>query len=430
MAQEIRFNRRVVGMLKARFPDLGLDRVVDPRSRQGRRWPLVTLLRTVVVGLIAGCKSLSDVELLTANLATTTRRQLGIGRRVPDTTLRTLLCRLQPECVRDMIRSLVRAAHRRKALAPQGWPFGIVAMDGKGTALHGVDDRRYAPRNSFDRERRPIGIMRTVTCALVSTASKVVIDALPIGTPAESGVFKDAFRALVEAYGKSNLFRVVTYDAGACSASNAAFVAGHGYDYFFAFKQGQKALTRESRRLLAHLATEQALASTDDLLGGGRRVIRRLYLTEQMRGFQWDSLQTVIRVENETIETDGRRSSYENRYFASSLARTELSDEQWLALARLHWNVENNCHGCLDVSFQEDDHPWIEANAQGAVVMALLRRIAFDLLALFRSVTQRSPERRATPWKRLMHSVWLALVTLADPDVAGLRPRRQLAAPS
>jgi len=430
MAQELRFNRRVVGMLKARLPELGLDRVVDPRSLQGRRWPLGTLLRTVVVGLIAGCKSLADVELLTANLTATTRRQLGIGRRVPDTTLRTLLCRLQPECLRGVIRSLVRAAHRRKALAPQGWPFGIVAMDGKATALHGVDDRRYAPRNTFDSQRRPIGMMRSITCALVSTASKIVIDAHPMSVPCETAFFKDAFRALVEAYGKSNLFRVVTYDAGACSASNAALVASHGYDYFFAFKQGQKALTKESRRLLADLSAVHALASTDDLLGGGRSVLRRLYLTERMSGFLWTSLRTVIRVESETIEPDGRRTSYENRYFASSLARTELSDEQWLALARLHWNVENNCHGCLDISFQEDNHPWIETDAQGAVVMALLRRIAFDLLALFRSITQRSPERRATPWKRLMHSIWLACVTLVEADVAGLRPRRQLAAPA
>jgi hypothetical protein len=38
-------------------------------------------------------------------------------------------------------------------------------------------------------------------------------------------------------------------------------------------------------------------------------------------------------------------------YFASSLARTELSDEQWLGLIRLHGNVENNCYGGLDVSW-------------------------------------------------------------------------------
>jgi predicted transposase YbfD/YdcC len=429
MAQEIRFNRRVVGMLKARLPDLKLECVADPRSARGRRWALATLLRTVLIGVVAGCKSLADVELLTANLSATTRRQLGIRRRVPDTTLRSLLCRLRPECLRPIIRSLVRAAHRRKALAPHGWPFGVVAMDGKATGLHGADDPRYAPRHVFDGSGRPIGMMRTLTCALVSSVSKVVIDAVPFATTAEAVAFKEAFLSLIRAYGKSNLFRLVTYDAGACSAENAQLVTSHGYDYLFAFKQGQKALTRETRPLLAGLTADHAVAVTEDVLGGGRRIIRRLFLTEEMAGFRWPSLKTVLRVESETFDAKGHRTARENRYFASSLARRELSDAQWLALVRLHWNVENNCHGCLDVSFEEDDRPWIEVDAQGALAMALLRRVAFNLLSIFRSVTQRSEERRSTPWKRLMHSVWLALVTLTEPEVVGLRPRR-LQAPS
>jgi hypothetical protein len=50
----------------------------------------------------------------------------------------------------------------------------------------------------------------------------------------------------------------------------------------------------------------------------------------------------------------------------------------------------------------EDDHPWFEAGEdapQGAVVVMLLRRIAHNFLALFRSLTQRSDEKRQTPWK-------------------------------
>jgi hypothetical protein len=339
-----------------------------------------------------------------------------------------MLCRLRPGCLRAVIHALVYAAHRRKALAPHGWPFGIVAMDGKGTGLTSVD-YQYAPRHGFDGNGHPIGVMKTITCALVSTPSKVVIDAVPQCTRAETSVFEEAFLSLVNSYGRSNLFRLVTYDAGACSAYNARLVTSHGYDYLFALKKGQKALFKEAGRLLAGLSAEQAVIVTDDRLGGGKRTVRRLFLTEAMRSFQWESLQVVLRVESETFDGDGKRIAHENRYFTSSLVRGELSDEQWLALVRVHWNVENNCHGCLDISFQEDDHPWIEADPQGAVVMALLRRIGFDLLALFRAVTQRSDVRRKVPWKQLMHSVWLALVTLAEPEAAGLR-RRHLPAPA
>ena len=56
----------------------------------------------------------------------------------------------------------------------------------------------------------------------------------------------------------------------------------------------------------------------------------------------------------------------------------------------------------LDLAFEEDEHPWIEAQPRGALAIALRRLIAGSLPSLFRSVTQRSDERRRTPWRTLM----------------------------
>ncbi|MBN1611290.1 MAG: hypothetical protein JW940_31950 [Polyangiaceae bacterium] len=58
-------------------------------------------------------------------------------------------------------------------------------------------------------------------------------------------------------------------------------------------------------------------------------------------------------------------------------------------------------------------------NPRATVVVAMPHRIAHTLLTLFRSVTQRSDERRHTPWKRLINSVFRTLIgsdlsTLAD----------------
>jgi len=78
-----------------------------------------------------------------------------------------------------------------------------------------------------------------------------------------------------------------------------------------------------------------------------------------------------------------------------------LTADHWLLVARRHWGVETS-HQILDNAFEEDDHPWIEACPRAALVVAILRRIAYTMLALFRSVTQRSDERRATPWETLM----------------------------
>jgi hypothetical protein len=57
------------------------------------------------------------------------------------------------------------------------------------------------------------------------------------------------------------------------------------------------------------------------------------------------------------------------------------------------------------------------------LVVAILRRIAYTLLALFRGVTQRSDERRAMPWKSLLRAVHAALLVTTDMQLAGLRLR-------
>jgi hypothetical protein len=93
-----------------------------------------------------------------------------------------------------------------------------------------------------------------------------------------------------------------------------------------------------------------------------------------------------------------------------------------LLLVRSHWGVESN-HHTLDTAFAEDDRPWIEADANGmlAVLLLLLRRIAYTLLALYRAVTLRSDEHRAMRWKTLLQSVRDALIAATEEQLAGLR---------
>jgi hypothetical protein len=57
------------------------------------------------------------------------------------------------------------------------------------------------------------------------------------------------------------------------------------------------------------------------------------------------------------------------------------------------------------------------------LAVLVLRRIAYTILALFRSVTLRSDHNRATPWLVLLRSVRDALVAATAEHLAGLRPR-------
>jgi hypothetical protein len=97
-------------------------------------------------------------------------------------------------------------------------------------------------------------------------------------------------------------------------------------------------------------------------------------------------------------------------------------------LVRSHWGVENQNHHTLDTAFAEDDRPWIDTDANGMLAVLLLRRIAYTLLALFRSVTLRSDENRATRWKDLLAWVRDALVTASPGHTMNLRVREVCAA--
>ena len=123
----------------------------------------------------------------------------------------------------------------------------------------------------------------------------------------------------------------------------------------------------------------------------------------------------------------GKEVEHENRYFISSLRGKDLNSEQWLYIIRQHWCVENHCHQTWDMAFMEDDHPWIENDPQGTLVVMLLRRMAYNLMALFRGVSQRAEERRQTPWKDVMRWLYNALISVDELQICTLRQRPQIA---
>jgi DDE_Tnp_1-associated len=422
---QVREKRRIAGALRKGLAQCHFEQIVDPRGRRGRRWKLTTLLKAVVVGMSAGCTSLKAVESLTAEFSVAMRRWLGIFSRVPDTTLRDALCLLTPEMLRPALHYVVKAASRRKALAPQELPFGVVSLDGKGFCLPACDDW-YAQRQTHEGHSPLRGVVRTVTAVLTSIAARPVIDVLTIPADTnEMGRFEAALRALMLAYKGIDLFRLVTYDAGACSRHNAQLVRALGLHYLFAIKGSQPALLDEIRRVLGTRADAARNDMTEERVGSDT-VIRRVFLEQAGASSApegWAHLSTLVRVSCETRNNVTGATTLDNRFFVSSLPLSRMTAAQWLLVVRSHWAVEL-AHQTLDVALLEDDHPWITANPRAAAVIAVLRRTTYTLLALFRSVTQRSEQRRSTPWKDLMRAVDIALLTFSASDSTGLRHHR------
>jgi len=351
------------------------------------------------------------------------RRRLALRGRIPDTTMRTIMAHQEPDPIRAVMHRQIRAAARRGSLPPVRQPFNMVMLDGKDTALPSCDDY-FAQRQTQDGKL--VGMLRTMTCSLVTTAAQPCIDAIPIpASTNEMGCFCACVDALMQACGSIDLFRLVAADAGNCCEANARHVRSKGLHYLFGLKGNQPTLEAEARRLPGGLVLPAAC--TTDHCGQSRRVERRLFLTDQMAGFEWDHLRTVLRVESRCF-VHGKLEHLEDRCFVTSLPVARLEAARWLELIRLQWGVENAVHCTLDKMMREDDHPWIESDPKGALIVSLLRRIAYNLLALYRSVTLRAGRNRSAPWRTLMRWVELALLTAGPYDVARLRPRTPAAA--
>ena len=419
----------MTGYILARLPETGLDKVTDPR-RGPKRWKLWQLLTAVTVGAMAGCGSLREVEQLTQLLSPAMRRRLGLARRQPDTTLRDALCALSVDELRACLHRLVRAAWRRKALAPQELPFGVLTLDGKSTALPCWNDefvQRQVPEKGL-----PYGLARTVTCTLVSAAGRPCLDAIPIPAAThEMGHFTAAFDSVNATYG--NLFRLVTYDAGALSESNARHVVESGKDYLLALKGAQRTMFQLAQELLD---ANEVAAQTIDRLDRNTAITRRLTLLTVHQSWAygdgkgsaesvWQHARTFLRVES-VVTRDGVNTRREARLFVSSVTEKTLTPEQWLKVVRSHWGVEIN-HHTLDTAFVEDERPWIVADGNGMLVTLVLRRIAYTLLALFRSVSLRSEMRGEIRWADLLRWVWSAIVAATDAHLEAIRLRKSIA---
>lgn len=202
-------------------------------------------------------------------------------------------------------------------------------------------------------------------------------------------------------------------DAAFATATNAALVDANDKAYAFQLKENEPTLLADARALLAWpgVDTIQGEAERDPSGFVARRLRITPVNTTDKNKVAWPSARQVMSIER--LRVDDKDNVLEvlgTRHFITNLRPKRATKAQWLTILRDRWAVENQTHGTLDIAFQEDDYPWIE-EPQGMVNVFLLRRIAMNILGLFRAVTLRSDDKRRTPWGRLFVLLRDALVT-------------------
>jgi predicted transposase YbfD/YdcC len=364
-----------------------------------------SIFNAILLGIASGQKSLKEVESLTDNLTLAARKLLKIKRRLSDTTMRDFLMKFEADDIRTLIYRSVHEMRKNKVLKPVGVPIGVVAMDGKVTPIRMGDD-------NITQKNGKQNLMRTVTSTLTSAVSKPVIDTHPIPPSTnEMGTFIPAFNKLIKVYG-NNLFDLVTYDAGANSLLNATWVSKSGKSYLFSLKGDQPTLHKLAENYLHNHSARQEVHEHEEKKRGEIIVSTTYVCTSPLlikASGDWKHLTQMVLVTRRVIDKEGNLISIGNRYYVTNLDKDKLTGEELYRVIRGHWNVENNCHCTWDKSFEEDDHHWIE-DPQGNLVILLLRRLVYNMMAYYRTRTHRSEKKCTIPWKDLMREIYILLL--------------------
>jgi predicted transposase YbfD/YdcC len=398
-------------------------------------WKAAQLLDSTLLGLVTGREGFKGVEAMTKAMSPAMRKATGIKKRVPDTTLRDYLLTLDVTEVRQAVQRQAKDLHYRKTLpqcAAAHAPITMCAVDGKyGPAVHKVTSTRhypyFQPKPQLSDGQRIKGEVRLISVSLVSGAAPFFLDAVPVrGNTNEMGMFPEVLASLLREWKQCGLVDLVSVDAGSVSKDHAGAVDKAGLLYLMAVKGAQKELHSELVRQLGFGDSACADFRIDEPYQGDR-VVTSVWVTDKIAGWNdWQHLRLGIRVERRTLSKDGKTLKHEDRYYATNALLSRLTPHQWQRVVRNHWLVENQCHCVLDVSFQEDRHPW-SRDPHLKLIVALLRRLAFNLVSAFRGVHLRSEKNRAMPWKEVLDLFRRAVEQAGEDILVNLKQKPETA---
>jgi predicted transposase YbfD/YdcC len=339
-----------------------LATVTDPRTRAGRRHPLVAILVLAAAAVLAGARSIAAIAEWAADAPQPVRAALGTRRdpltgrwvwAVPtETTIRRTLARVDPEALAAAIGAWL--ADRDRPGQP-GQHRRAVAVDGK--TLRGA--------RASGAQGRQVHLLAAMDHATRTVLAQCQVDGAPGEVP--------GFRPLLAGLDLAGV--VVTADALHTHPDAAEFlVTGKQAHYLFTVKANQPTLLDRCARLAWHRVP--VLDRTRDR-GHGRVELRTLKAVTVNR-FGFPHAAQVIQVTRKTRELGTRRWRTVTIYAITSLTFARASPARLADYLRGHWAIENGLHYLRDTTFAEDGSRL--RTGAGPHVMACLRNLAIGAL--------------------------------------------------
>jgi predicted transposase YbfD/YdcC len=352
--------------------------VGDPREGCKVRYPLREVLFLVTCATIAGCDDYDEIAdwgvIHLDFLKEYGEFHFGVPK---EDWLRVVLNRIDP--------ALFEACFTAWAQSLRADAADLIALDGKSLRRSGDPGA----------ELRPVHLVS----AWASTQRLVLAQ--------EAVAAKDNECAAMLAILSRLPVRgaLVTIDAIATNPAMAAAVLAGGGDYLLALKRNQPSLHGEVAAYFDDMDKaapgSRELASITTLDKDHGRIETRSTTVSQDAGWltgerrhpgehRFPGLASLVRATTE-VERAGKISR-ETRYFISSAA---LTPERAAEAVRSHWGVES-LHWVMDVVFKEDQSRL--RRGHGACNMALVRRLAFNMVRAGKGNRSIKTARKAAGW--------------------------------
>jgi predicted transposase YbfD/YdcC len=347
--------------------------VKDPRDPAKVMYPMPEVLFLVTCASIAGCDDYDEIADWGVHRLDFLRNygEYYFGTPKED-WLRTVLNRIDP--------ALFEACFMAWATALRPDAPTLIALDGKTLRRSGDTAAGQKPLH--------------LVSAWAST-QRLVLSQEPVDAKENECA---AILAILDRLSVKGA--LVTIDAIGTNPSVAQAILDRGGDYVLALKRNQPTLHDEVSRYFEDPETNGlATVETTDK-DHGRIETRSTTVSHEVAWLQSDrrysgeprfpGLKALVRT---TTRTERRgKVTEETRYFLSSAA---LSPERAAEAIRGHWGIES-MHWVLDVIFKEDQSRLRKGH--GAQNMALVRRLAFNIVRAGRGKRSIKTTRKAAGW--------------------------------
>lgn len=351
------------------------SQIEDPREDWKVHHALTDVLAIGLCSVLSGADSFTQMALFGREREAWFRQFLPLSNGIPshDTFRRVF--------------SIMDSLALEKALiawAKQISPKNLerLCMDGK--SLKGTE-------RGFNSDQRCVHVLNVFAHESGITLGQLTADGTGFG---EQTAMLDA----IELIGVKGC--LVSMDAaGAMQIVVQKIIEGKG-DYLLPIKGNQRLVLRAIHEVFQAHPNDQDACIAQQKAHGRRE--ERICLAVDVEKIQihpeWPSIKTVIRLRRKrttrdlryfirSTDTEGKarhqknshthRTTEEVVYYASS---RRLSSPEAAARIREHWAIENQLHWSLDVALGEDD--WLLRERQAAVNLAIIRKVAFNILKL------------------------------------------------